>query len=177
MKKKELPDKLVDIDWHPTNPVIAICGSSGGTSIWVSKMTENWSTYAPKFEELQSNKEYIEREDEFDYKGEDESEENDDDDDDGEEEKEKEKEKEKGKGEAPPKKKAKKSKSESKGKKKKETRSEVSLKDRMGIDIVTLDLSSLSDDDDGYDDTPEEKKTFLKHLPIDLKPDVIAEFV
>lgn len=140
-----MPDKLVDIDWHPTNPVIAICGSSGVTSIWVSKMTENWSTYAPKFKELQSNVEYIEREDEFDYKGDGESEE------DGE-----------GAAGAPPKKK---------------TKSEVSLKDRMEIDIVTLDPSSLSDDDDGYNDTPEEKKTFLKHLPIDLKPDVKMETI
>lgn len=146
--KQDLPDKLVDIDWHPTNPVIAICGSNGCTNIWVSKMTENWSTYAPKFKELQSNVEYVEREDEFDYKG------DDDDDDDDENETGID-----GSDCLPPKKKGKR---------------DIALKDRMEIDILTVDPNSL-DDDDGYNDTPEEKKNFLKHLPIDLKPDVKIE--
>lgn len=139
MTKQEIQDKLVDIDWHPTNPLIAVCESNGSTAILISKLTENWSTYAPKFKELQSNVEYIEREDEFDYKDESDEE-------------------EEGKG-LPPKKKEK---------------IDAALKDRMEIDIVTLDPNTLSDDDE-YDDTPEEKKHFLKHLPIDLKPDVKIE--
>lgn len=147
--KQDLPDKLVDIDWHPTNPVIAICGSNGCTNIWVSKMAENWSTYAPKFKELQSNVEYVEREDEFDYKGDD-----DDDDDDDENDAEV-----CGNDGLPPKKRGKR---------------DVALRDRMEIDILTVDPNSL-DDDDGYNDTPEEKRNFLKHLPIDLKPDVKIE--
>ena len=152
LSKQEMPDKLVDIDWHPTNPVIAICGSNGSTYIWVSKMTENWSTYAPKFKELSSNVEYIEREDEFDFK--------EDEDEEGDESEEEEAEDRDRDRTAPPKKKGKKE--------------EVTLEERMKIDIVTLDPGSLSDDD-GYNDTPEEKKVFLKHLPIDLKPDVKIE--
>lgn len=35
--------------------------------LWVTAGQENWSAYAPGFEELDENVEYREREDEFDY--------------------------------------------------------------------------------------------------------------
>jgi COMPASS component SWD1 len=41
----------------------------GLVHIWVTGVTENWSAYAPGFDELDENVEYREREDEFDYVG------------------------------------------------------------------------------------------------------------
>lgn len=37
--------------------------------VWVAPKTENWSAYAPGFEEFEENREYDEAEDEFDIVG------------------------------------------------------------------------------------------------------------
>lgn len=52
--------------WHPIRPLIASVSSLGLIHIWVTGITENWSAYAPGFEELDENVEYQEKEDEFD---------------------------------------------------------------------------------------------------------------
>jgi hypothetical protein len=52
--------------WHPIRPVIASVSNLGLIHVWVTGVTENWSAYAPGFEELDENIEYFEREDEFD---------------------------------------------------------------------------------------------------------------
>lgn len=47
-------------------PLIASVSVLGLIHIWVTGITENWSAYAPGFEELDENVEYQEKEDEFD---------------------------------------------------------------------------------------------------------------
>ncbi|CAH7673173.1 WD40-repeat-containing domain protein [Phakopsora pachyrhizi] len=63
-------DPLEAFDWHPTRPILASVSNVGLIHIWVTGVTENWSAYAPGFEELDENVEYREREDEFDYEDE-----------------------------------------------------------------------------------------------------------
>jgi COMPASS component SWD1 len=46
--------------------MIASCTSAGEINIWQTSTIEAWSAFAPGFEELEENREYIEREDEFD---------------------------------------------------------------------------------------------------------------
>lgn len=52
--------------WHPSRPVIATVSDLGNIALWSLPSTERWAAYAPGFEELQENQEYIEAEDEFD---------------------------------------------------------------------------------------------------------------
>lgn len=52
--------------WHPSRPQLASVSSSGDIYLWTTQTTENWSAYAPGFEELERNVEYEERETEFD---------------------------------------------------------------------------------------------------------------
>ncbi|KAL8277331.1 hypothetical protein RQP46_010284 [Phenoliferia psychrophenolica] len=63
-------DPLEDLDWHPIRPLIASVSSLGLIHIWTTGITENWSAYAPGFEELDENMEYPEKEDEFDIEDE-----------------------------------------------------------------------------------------------------------
>lgn len=52
--------------WHPIRPLIASVSSLGLVHVWTTGITENWSAYAPGFDELEENMEYPEKEDEFD---------------------------------------------------------------------------------------------------------------
>ncbi|BGP08186.1 chromatin binding protein [Rhodotorula toruloides] len=63
-------DPCEDLDWHPSRPLIASVSSLGMIHTWVTPIVENWSAYAPGFEELDENREYEEREDEFDFEDE-----------------------------------------------------------------------------------------------------------
>lgn len=65
-------DSLVDVDWHPTRPMLASASNVGIVNLWSTPPIENWSAYAPGFEELEENIEYEEREDEFDLEDEEE---------------------------------------------------------------------------------------------------------
>jgi len=57
---------IMDLEWHPIRPIIASCSTRGTVYIWNTTYQENWSAFAPDFQELEENDEYIEREDEFD---------------------------------------------------------------------------------------------------------------
>ncbi|KAH7405387.1 hypothetical protein KP509_15G068400 [Ceratopteris richardii] len=58
---------LADLAWHPNRPIMAsISLTVGVIYIWAKNYTESWSAFAPDFQELEENEEYIEREDEFD---------------------------------------------------------------------------------------------------------------
>ncbi|KAG8994754.1 chromatin binding protein [Tulasnella sp. JGI-2019a] len=59
-------EPLTDLDWHPMRPHIASLSHSGLIHLWGRHVTENYSAFAPGFEELDENIEYEEREDEFD---------------------------------------------------------------------------------------------------------------
>ncbi|SCV72121.1 BQ2448_4815 [Microbotryum intermedium] len=52
--------------WHPLRPLIASVSTLGLIHLWTTGIAENWSAYAPGFEELDENREYEEKEDEFD---------------------------------------------------------------------------------------------------------------
>ncbi|PWN48279.1 WD40 repeat-like protein [Violaceomyces palustris] len=65
-------EPLIDVDWHPTRPMLASVSTSGAVYLWLTPVAEIWSAYAPGFEELEENVEYEEREDEFDLEDEDE---------------------------------------------------------------------------------------------------------
>ncbi|KAF3932844.1 hypothetical protein ABW19_dt0209519 [Dactylella cylindrospora] len=62
-------EELGFVDWHPTRPMIAASGlETGRIYIWATNNPQRWSALAPDFQELEENVEYIEKEDEFDYK-------------------------------------------------------------------------------------------------------------
>lgn len=60
------PKSPFDTQWHPTKPIIASATSAGTLNIWQTAVVENWSAFAPGFEELEENREFEEKEDEFD---------------------------------------------------------------------------------------------------------------
>jgi len=59
-------EMLLDMQWHPTKPLVTSVSSGGFVLLWARAECENWSAYAPTFEELDENCEYDERESEFD---------------------------------------------------------------------------------------------------------------
>ncbi|KAJ1511888.1 chromatin binding protein, partial [Coelomomyces lativittatus] len=52
--------------WHPTLPYCVSVSHYGTIVVWNTFTQEKWSAYAPGFQEIEENVEYIEREDEFD---------------------------------------------------------------------------------------------------------------
>jgi len=62
-------EELGFVEWHPNRPMIAASGlETGRIYIWATVNPQKWSALAPDFRELEENVEYMEREDEFDYK-------------------------------------------------------------------------------------------------------------
>lgn len=55
---------LYDISWHPTRSFVAVATSDGLLDLWGPRI--DWTAFAPDFQALQKNVEYIEKEDEFD---------------------------------------------------------------------------------------------------------------
>ena len=56
--------KLYSVAWHPTRSFLAVACSDGLVDVWGPRI--NWTAFAPDFQALPMNVEYIEREDEFD---------------------------------------------------------------------------------------------------------------
>jgi len=53
---------------HPIRDVAVALGANGQLYVWSRKHVEDWSAFDPSFVTLVENKEYVEREDEFDVK-------------------------------------------------------------------------------------------------------------
>jgi WD40 repeat protein len=56
--------QLYSVAWHPTRSFLAVATSDGLVDIWGPRI--NWTAFAPDFQALPMNVEYVEREDEFD---------------------------------------------------------------------------------------------------------------
>ncbi|CAM9262519.1 unnamed protein product, partial [Phaeothamnion confervicola] len=57
---------LLALAWHPVRPFIAAATMEGQVQVWGTDHNANWTAFAPGFQELEENAEYVEREDEFD---------------------------------------------------------------------------------------------------------------
>jgi WD40 repeat protein len=58
------PVHLSSVAWHPTRSFLAVAASDGLVDRWGPRI--NWTAFAPDFQALPQNVEYIEQEDEFD---------------------------------------------------------------------------------------------------------------
>ena len=56
---------LYSVAWHPTRSFLAVATSDGLIDVWGPRI--NWTAFAPDFQALPMNVEYVEREDEFDF--------------------------------------------------------------------------------------------------------------
>jgi hypothetical protein len=56
--------ELSSVSWHPTRSFLAVAASDGLVDIWGPRI--NWTAFAPDFQALPQNVEYVECEDEFD---------------------------------------------------------------------------------------------------------------
>jgi len=56
--------RISQVAWHPTRPFLAVATSDGLVDVWGPHI--NWTAFAPDFQALPMNVEYVEREDEFD---------------------------------------------------------------------------------------------------------------
>ena len=56
--------ELHDVSFHPSRPFIAVATSDGIVDTWGPRM--DWTNFAPSFQALPMNIEYVEKEDEFD---------------------------------------------------------------------------------------------------------------
>lgn len=66
-------EELVEIEFHPTKPLLAATGLDSGTIyLWTANMPQKWSALAPDFVELEENIYYEEKESEFDIRDEEE---------------------------------------------------------------------------------------------------------
>jgi WD40 repeat protein len=58
------PVSLYSVSWHPTRSFLAVATSDGLVDVWGPRM--DWTAFAPDFQALPMNVEYVEDEDEFD---------------------------------------------------------------------------------------------------------------
>ncbi|KAL9649585.1 hypothetical protein ABK040_003262 [Willaertia magna] len=68
-------ESILCMEWHPQNfkyikPTIAVSTKGGCIYIWSRNIPENWSAFAPDFDEIEINETYIEREEEYDMEDE-----------------------------------------------------------------------------------------------------------
>jgi WD40 repeat protein len=56
--------ELYSVAWHPTRSFLAVAASDGLVDVWGPRI--NWTAFAPDFQALPQNVEYVECEDEFD---------------------------------------------------------------------------------------------------------------
>lgn len=56
--------EISSVAWHPTRSFLAVASSDGLVDIWGPRI--NWTAFAPDFQALKQNIEYVEGEDEFD---------------------------------------------------------------------------------------------------------------
>ena len=63
---KQRTDYILRIAWHPTKPVLVCSGTDSNLYFYTIPIKDNWSAFAPGFEEIEVNEEYMEREDEYD---------------------------------------------------------------------------------------------------------------
>lgn len=57
---------VIRIAWHPTKPMLVCSCTDSNLYLYTIPVKDNWSAFAPGFEEVEINDEYIEREDEYD---------------------------------------------------------------------------------------------------------------